>query len=738
MKPKWSAARYIAFLSCCIAVQDVAGQDTLTQKEMDEVMIYSSKFAEKRRHLVQKIDVISAQQISSANAASTGDLLQQTGNVFVQKSQQGGSSPVIRGFEASRVLLVVDGVRMNNAVYRAGHLQNVITVDQNMLERVEVLYGPASTLYGSDALGGVVHFRTRSPRLSFSEKPVLNGSAFARFASAATERTFHADANVGGKKFAWLQSWNYSVFDDMKTGSRDHDDYPGFGKRPFYVTTVSGVDTVLRNDDDRLQKFSGYSQWDILQKFLYRPSSRVSHFLNLQLSNSSDIPRYDRLQDTLNGSLRFASWYYGPQLRKMAAYELQLDSFGFFNQVKVIASYQHTRESRHQRPYRGYDRLDNRIEKIYVGALTIDGRRLWKLHELTIGADLQLNDVVSKAHRENIRTGTVTPLDTRYPNGVNHMNYYGAYAQHLKKSRNGKWILNDGIRVQAITMRSTIADNSFFNFPFTEITQQHFALTGNAGLIYMPSVQWRWAAGLATGFRAPNIDDMSRIFESSTALRQLVVPNPDIRPEYTYNGDVSVSWQHPGKMKIDLTAFYTAFDNAIVLAPYRLNGQDSLDYNGVMSRVYANQNARSAFIYGIDFSASITLSSSLGFTGNFHYTRGRVRSGGRDQPLDHIPPVHGRAAVKYTGERLDAECYLLYNGWKRIADYGGGEDNPQYATADGMPAWYTGNITASYRLHPRLILQAAVENILDRNYRTFASGFSAPGRNFIAAVRLIL
>src|SRR5687767_2317698 len=180
-------------------------QDTLSEKKLDEVLIYSGKFAEKRKNVVQKIDVISAQRIAQFNAQNTGDLLINTGNVFVQKSQQGGSSPVIRGFEASRVLLVVDGIRMNNAIYRAGHLQNVITIDQNMLERVEVLYGPASTLYGSDALGGVIHLRSKQPKLSTTDQLLATGVAFARFSSANNEKTIHSDVSIGGRKFAWLQ-----------------------------------------------------------------------------------------------------------------------------------------------------------------------------------------------------------------------------------------------------------------------------------------------------------------------------------------------------------------------------------------------------------------------------------------------------------------------------------------------------------------------------------------------------
>ncbi|HRF20339.1 MAG TPA: TonB-dependent receptor plug domain-containing protein, partial [Chitinophagaceae bacterium] len=186
----------LLYMSICLHAQE----DTTQEKNLDEIVVYSNKFVEKKKNLAQKIDVVTARTISRFNAQNTGDLLINTGNVFVQKSQQGGSSPVLRGFEASRVLLVVDGVRMNNAVYRAGHLQNAITVDQNMLERVEVLYGPSSTIYGSDALGGVIHFRTKSPQLSTNQKLLVKGSSFIRYSTANEEKTGHADVSVGGKR----------------------------------------------------------------------------------------------------------------------------------------------------------------------------------------------------------------------------------------------------------------------------------------------------------------------------------------------------------------------------------------------------------------------------------------------------------------------------------------------------------------------------------------------------------
>lgn len=714
----------------------VAAQDTLSEKAMDEVIIYSGKFAERQKNIVQKIEVISAQRIAQLAAQNTGDMLMNTGNVFVQKSQQGGSSPVIRGFEASRVLLVIDGIRMNNAIYRAGHLQNVITVDQNMLERVEVLYGPASTLYGSDALGGVVHLRTKQPQLSAGGKTLLKGSGFVRYSSANNEKTAHADVNIGGKKWAWLQAYNFSDFDNLKMGRNYPAKYPDFGRRTQYIGNINGVDTLFKNEDDRVQKFSGYSQWDVTQKLLYRQNENVAHNLNLQYSSSSNVPRYDRLQDVRNGTLRFAEWYYGPQLRTLAAYELNVTPAAFFTEFRTNINYQHIRESRHQREYRRYDRLDNRYEAVDVWGFTIDGRKLWKRHELTVGTDGQLNNVQSTAYRKNTISGATSLLDTRYPDGDNNMNSFGVYAQHLMKLADSKLIINDGIRLQYVSLHSTINNNSFFNFPFTEIKQANTALTGNLGAVYMPRDATRITLGVATGFRTPNIDDLARIFESNTASRQLVVPNPGIKPEYTYSFDGGIT-QAVGNLQLELNGFYTLFRNAISLAPFSLNGQDSVLYNGVRAKVFAAQNVSKAFLWGGHASLSYGFAKHFKLFSTLNYTYGRLQGADKNEvPLDHIPPLFGKTGLMYNTPKVHAELYTLYNGWKRIEDYNpSGEDNVQYATPDGTPAWATLNVKTSIHLHKSFTLQLGVENIFDRAYRHFASGFSAPGRNLMIALR---
>ncbi len=736
--------RILMLTALLYAVSCIYGQeDTLSEKTLGEVVISANKFSTQKRNITQKIDIITAKTIASTNAQNTGDLLINSGNVFVQKSQQGGSSPVIRGFEASRVLLVIDGIRMNNAIYRAGHLQNVITVDQNMLERVEVLYGPASTLYGSDALGGVIHLRTKQPLLSTTAKLRADGSLFGRFSSANNEKTVHFNISLGGKKFAWLQSYTYSYFGDMKMGNDYHEKYPGFGSRDSFININGGVDNIVLNNDNRIQRYSGYKQWDVAQKFFFKQNDKISHRLNFQFSNSTDVPRYDRLQDKRNfggnigTTLRYAEWFYGPQTRWLGSYEVNVVSAGFFEQYRLNVNYQNIEESRQQREYRRYDRFDSRVEKLDIWGFVIDARKKWNANDITIGLDGQLNDLTSVGTRTNLATGAVSKLDSRYPNGENNVNYFGIYAQHQLKMKNEKLILNDGIRLQAVNLNSTIADNSFFNLPVTSIGQNTFAITGNLGLVYLPGKDFRLTVGLSSGFRNPNIDDLARVFESSTALERVIIPNPDIDPEYTYNLDLGLSQTIAERLKFEITGFYTLFRNAIGLAPYKLNGEDSILYNGVSSAVYANRNVKEAYTYGFNSNITVDFTEQLSFFGTVTYTYGRFKNpNGTKTPQDHIPPVFGKSSLKYSHSRFETEGYVLFNGWKKIKDYNlDGEDNQQYATPDGMPSWFTLNWRSSFQISKMAQIQFAIENIFDRNYRYFASGFSAPGRNYVLALR---
>jgi len=702
----------------------------------EDVVVSASKFEEKARDVAQPVQVIRSKELRFMNQSTTADVMQQSGNVLVQKSQLGGGSPIIRGFETNKVLMVVDGVRMNNAIYRGGHLQNIITLDNTIMDRVEIVFGPGSVVYGSDALGGVMHFHTIDPLLSDSANSLVRANAFVRSASAAMERTAHVDFSIGGQKFGSLTSITFSQFDDLRQGNWRNPFYGDWGKRPWYVERINGLDSALVNPNQNIQKQSGYDQIDLLQKFLFKQNNNVSHILNFQYSTSSDVPRYDRLTLQQGANPRFAEWYYGPQERLFASYTLKLKgSSKMYDQAVIIGGIQLIEESRHDRRFRTAN-LNRRTENLRIATLNADFAKHLGKHEIRYGIDAWMNTVASTAERVNIESGEITPLDTRYPDGGSTMQSIAGYVTHSYEISE-KLILNDGIRVNNVSLDAVFSDKTFFPFPFDNVSQNNTAINGNIGLVFMPEKGWRFTAIGSSGFRAPNVDDLSKVFESVPG--RVVVPNPDLKPEMTLNGDLGVSKSFDDKLTVGVTGFYTKYTNAIAVRPTQFNGQDSIVYNGELSRVTTSQNAAEAYIYGFNgyFNADVT--ERFGLSGTVNYTYGRIRTDTTDYPLDHIPPVFGRVSFNLKLKQVRTEFFVMYNGSKNARDYNLlGEDNQAYSAdpVNGfMPAWMTLNLRTSVQLNQMLQVQLALENILDQNYRVYASNISAPGRNFVATIR---
>ncbi|MCB0708468.1 MAG: TonB-dependent receptor plug domain-containing protein, partial [Chitinophagaceae bacterium] len=295
------------------------GDTLIKHSDLSEVIVSVNKWEQKLNEVPNKITKINKAEILRNNPQTSADLLNQTGTVFIQKSQLGGGSPMIRGFATNRVLLVVDGVRMNNAIYRSGNLQNIISIDALSTQTAEVIFGPGSLIYGSDAIGGVMDFHTLNARFSKDKKISLNGSAVARYSTANNEKTFHADINAGWKKLSLLSSFSYSKFGDLKMGKHGgQDSY----LRPEYVERIAGIDSIVKNDNPRIQRFSGYDQINFLQKVRYAPTENFDIQYSFIYAGTGNAPRYDRLIQYRNGKLRFAEWYYGPMLWRM--HNLQL------------------------------------------------------------------------------------------------------------------------------------------------------------------------------------------------------------------------------------------------------------------------------------------------------------------------------------------------------------------------------------------------------------------------------
>ncbi len=264
---------------------------TLNPQELEEVVMSISKWEQQKKDVPQKIVGINARTIAFNNPQTSADLLQSSGKVYVQKSQLGGGSPMIRGFATNRLLLSVDGVRMNNAIFRGGNIQNVISIDPFTIKNTEVVFGPGSVIYGSDAIGGVMNFYTKKPVYAAYSEGTFTATAAYRYATANRENTAHLDFNLGNKKWAFLSSITYNKFDDLKMGKYGPDDY----LRNRYVITENGTDLIRNNPDPRSQVPSGYDQWNLMQKISHKPNNNWEYELGLHYSETSDYSRYDRL-----------------------------------------------------------------------------------------------------------------------------------------------------------------------------------------------------------------------------------------------------------------------------------------------------------------------------------------------------------------------------------------------------------------------------------------------------------
>ena len=719
----------IAMSNIAIA-QSNRNQDSVTK--LNDIIVYTNKFPEKAGKIAQTISVIRDRNAIQLQP-NTGDVLLNSGQVFVQKSQQGGSSPIIRGFEASRILLSVDGIRLNNAIYRSGHLQNIITIDNMVLDRVEIIYGPSSTLYGSDALGGAVNMITKDPLLSSSKKTVVSGSSTLRYASATDEKRANVQLNIGGNKWASLTAFTAGSFGDMIQGNKRSSNYPNFGKKNFIVTRQNNTDIASVNPNPNKQVASGYNQYDVLQKIMFTPDEKNKHVLNIQLSNSSDVPRYDRLTEMSGGKPVFAEWYYGPQVRNLVGYHYTASKLnGYFQDVRITANYQNIEESRITRRFQNNNK-DFRWEKVNVFGITIDAKHSSGNHELHVGAESYQNFVRSTAERKNIMTGALSAIATRYADGPTSMQSNALYAQHTYKFSN-RLTLNDGLRLNLTKLDARFADTALMHFPFNQVVQQHLVATGNIGLAYAVDNTTKISLIASSGFRAPNVDDLSKVFDTKTG--SVVVPNASLKPEYTYNAELNFN-HTSGSLSFGGSIFYTLFKQALVVDRYTFNGKDSILYGGVNSAVFASQNKAKAYVFGWSGNASFKITRQLNIEGVATYTEGKYTDQkGVQVPLDHIPPFYGKISINQSFKKGNASVYSLFNGWKKIKDYNpNGEDNQQYATPEGMPSWITINAKFEFNIGKQWQTQIALENIFDVNYRYFASGISAPGRNLSLALR---
>jgi len=450
------------------------------------------------------------------------------------------------------------------------------------------------------------------------------------------------------------------------------------------------------------------------------------------LSNTSNIPRYDRLTEYKNGQLKYASWHYGPQNWMMNTLRLHIyKPRTWFDEVSIVTAWQQFNESRHNRKYQDIW-VRHRKEKVNVYSLNFDlEKSLSNRQILFYGLEYNLNDVQSTAYEQNIQTDISKATNTRYPDQGSNIHSFSFYVSY-KKGITAKTFLSAGGRFSYSSLYARFSPSSYF---IDKINNNYHSLSGSLGIVHNPGQGWNLNFLVSTGFRAPNIDDIAKVFDSEPG--NVIVPNLDLKPENAYNIEVRASKLIANHVKIGSTIFYSFLRNAMVRRNFTFEGQDSIYYDGTLSRVQAVVNTGRANIYGGNVFVEAELTPHWSANAYLNYTHGEDLE--ENVPLRHTTPLFGKMSVRYSKNPFQIEFYVRFNGVKSFNDLSPSEQNkPHMYTKDGSPAWYTLNLRGYWKISHTFQINAALNNLLDHHYRTYSSGISAAGRNLSITLKATL
>ena len=725
---------------------------TSEDEVLEEVVLSVARSQATRDKIAEQVGIISQKEIEIGAVATGADLLEINPNIRIQKSQGGGGSPVLRGFEANRVLIVVDGVRMNNAIYRSGHLQNAITIDPHNIESVEVTLGSSSVGYGSDALGGVIHYYTKSPQLNTNTMVKSEFSSTFNYANLSFIN--NANTALSYKNWGSLTSVSYSNFGDIRIGEKRDNGFPKWGLTPNYSLNSRHEynETPTTNSRPYIQKNTGYDQFDIFQKFLVRLPSDMLLNLNLQYSESSDIDRYDKLVEERNGSLRFSEWYYGPQKRFFLSPQLKFFlGKNWLKKGTLTAAYQNVEESRVNRKFESLTR-SHQIEKVDVYSINADFYgNIAQGHSLSYGLEWTYNKIRSQGYSldlvldlENIVDYTNrTMIPSRYPSDGSSASSFAGYLNWIYRL-NDRFTINGGLRLTGSKIIARWNDSAQVDKLLSSVDLQSEALTYTLAMTYRPNQKWQINNLISSGFRNPNIDDIGKIRESNGIL---LVPNSFLKPEYAYTLESGIKYTASNKINfIDLRAFATLVSRHIVRSDFIVfsdtttSDENTIMYIGEEVYTQANKNLGNRFIYGGSLQGKWLLSDPFEIMGGITYTTADLNPD--YGPMPSIAPLFGTFTLSHEVKNWKTLLIWKFSERKHPNDYSwGGEDglnetpvvNPN-ASEDaykyyGMPSWNIWSVLSQYQFRKNIILNVGLKNIFDLHYRTFASGISAEGRS---------
>jgi len=671
---------------------------------LDTILVTATRTAKTVFDTASTVQFVTGDDIQLRTMSRTvPECLGETPGVMVQKTAHGHGSPFIRGFTGFRTLFLIDGIRLNNSVFRDGPNQYWNTVDPFTIERLEIVKGPGSVVHGSDAIGGTVNALIKGPD-GYGDGVNFNEHLHYRYSTAEESHVGRFDCDVtSGERFGLHIGGSWKEFGDVEAGG-----------------------------DVGTQPKTGYDEWDadLKAEYLFDPDTRLV-FAHQRVSQD-DVWRTHKTiygiswEDTTVGKELERSFDQDRRLTYVQYHATDRDSF--VDAIHASLSY-HVQEEERFRARSG-DRFDRQGFDVGTVGASVQLETPSKAGRWTYGVEWYRDDVDSFKHTLNA-DGTVKSTAIQ-----------GPVADDATYDLLGVFVQDDipvGERLDLIVGARydyASADAGRVEDPITgepmSVSDDWDTLVGSVRFLYRMDSAERWAlfGGLSQGFRAPNLSDLTRLDTNRTD--EIETPAPGLEPEKFIAYEIGIKTRHEG-FAAQLACFYTDIEDMIVRTP---TGR-VIDENNEVTK----QNAGDGFVQGVEVSASYRFHPQLSAFGSFAWMDGEVDTFPTSapvkvrEPIDRLMPPTGIVGVRWDhpGRAIWVEALVTAAGKQDDLSTRDRADT-QRIPPDGTPGYTVLTLRGGWRLSRNLTITAAVENITDEEYRIHGSGQNEPGRNFVLAL----
>jgi len=653
------------------------------EEVIDEIQVTATRIPTTVTDVPTGVTLISAEQIGAETLVT--DALAQTTGVYLQQTTPGQGAAIIRGLKGSEVLHLVDGMRLNNAIFRNAPTQYLALVAPSWVERIEVVRGSEASLYGSDAMGGVVQV--------LSTKPVFEGGDYQRRGrvtlganTAERARSVAAGVEAGNERLGMLASIDYRDIGDRRNG-----------------------------DGERITP-SGFESQAARLAFAGRSSPDVGWFVDLQYLRQPETPRVDELVPGFGQTEpSSAEFYFEPNERRFVHVQGERRNGPLATDWTLDIAWQRVVDDRRNREAGSEVRRleDNRSDLFGV---TLNGAREAGATSWTYGAEWYYDTVDSTRVALDIGTGESEPVAARFPDGST-MEQRAVYV-HALRDIGERHRISAGLRYSSarIELAETAAS------PAATLTPDD--ISGDIGWVYRLTDRWNLVANLGRGFRAPNIFDLGTL--GPRPGNRFNVANTSLGPEQVYQYDAGFKGAGDG-WQFEFMVYRLDYRDRITSV---LTGEITPDGRDVVQ----SRNLAEAEIWGVESGLRLRWGERWGLDAVVNYTRGEEREpGSATEPADRIPPLNGRVGLSYEADdRLVLESYVAFAAEQdRLASR---DIRDVRIDPEGTPGWATLNVDANYRADENWRIRLAAENVFDKAYRTHGSGIDAAGRNLSLTV----